>query len=152
MKKIFYEKKGRRYVPVKEYDSELIDSFGKGTHIVMVYPGGSTRHYQIDPEFGPMIAAGRYAQDAISKKLVKASDLRPREAPITKEQEQAWVALEKSFGNERHLLEWPSAREAAEAAVEAMQEEADKLLKNPAVRKAWDHFMLLSKLTAENKD
>ena len=38
MKKIYYEKIGRRYVPVSEYDSEYLDSFSKGTHIVMCYP------------------------------------------------------------------------------------------------------------------
>ena len=65
MKKIFYEKVGRRYVPVSEYDSDLLDAFPKGTHIVMCYPGGQSRRYQIDPAYAPMIAAGRVAEEAI---------------------------------------------------------------------------------------
>ena len=28
MKKIFYEKQGRKYVPVSEYDNDFLDSFG----------------------------------------------------------------------------------------------------------------------------
>lgn len=152
MKKIYYEKKNKRYVPVREYDSDFLDSFPKGTHIVMCYPGGQSRRYQIDPAFGPMIAAGRYAEDAISKQIMKASDMRPRETPITEEQHKAWEALEKAFGKEKHLLEWPSAREASQAATETMMEEAEKLLSNPAVRKAWDHFMLIAKLVSEAKD
>ena len=88
MKKIFYEKKGRRYVPVSEYNNEFIDSFRKGTHIVMSYPGGSSRRYNIDPAYGPMIAAGRFAEDAISKHIMEVSSLRTpeRNKPITQEQ------------------------------------------------------------------
>jgi len=74
MKKIYYEKKGRRYVPVAEYDSDLMDSFSKGTHLVMVYPGGSSRRYNIDPNYAAMIAAGRVAEDAISRAISYASN------------------------------------------------------------------------------
>ena len=35
MKKVYYIKEGRRYVPVAEYDQDLMDSFPKGTHIVV---------------------------------------------------------------------------------------------------------------------
>jgi len=40
MKKIYYEKQVRRYIPDLKYDSNLLDSFTKGTHLVMAYPGG----------------------------------------------------------------------------------------------------------------
>jgi len=39
MKKIYYEKVGRKYIPVSEYDSNLLDGFTKGNHLVMSYPG-----------------------------------------------------------------------------------------------------------------
>ncbi len=98
MKKIYYEKVGRRYVPVSEYDSEYLDSFSKGTHIVMCYPGGQSRRYNIDPNYAAMIAAGRVAEDAISKVLMRASDLRPKRAPLTEGQRQAWDNLVKEMG------------------------------------------------------
>ena len=151
MKKIYYEKKGRRYVPVSEYDSDLLDGFHKGAHIVMSYPGGSSRRYNIDPAFGPMIAAGRYAEDAISKELMRASDMRPKETPLTQEQKDAWEHLIKVFGPSARTLEWPSAREVCEAGVDAMQTEADKMLTNPAVKKAWDYFMMVWSLTKEQE-
>ncbi len=152
MKKVYYIKEGRKYVPVAEYDSDLMDSFHKGAHIVMSYPGGSSRRYNIDPAFGPMIAAGRYAEDAISKEIMRASDLRPKSAPLTQEQKDAWEHLVKVFGPEARTLEWPSAREACEAGVNAMQVEADKMLQNPAVKKAWDYFMMVWQLAKENED
>lgn len=150
-KKIYYEKQGRRYVPVSEYDSEYLDSFPKGTHLVDVYPGGSSRRFNIDPAYAPMIAAARVAEDAISKSLMDASALRvpERQKPLTPAQSKAWKALAKAFGKEQYALEWCSYREAAEAGIKAMQEEANKLLQHDSVRKAYDHFMLICKLTKE---
>ena len=49
MKRIYYEKVGRSYKPVSEYDSDLLDSLPKGAHLIMCYPGGSSRRYNIDP-------------------------------------------------------------------------------------------------------
>jgi hypothetical protein len=149
MNKLYYEKVGRKYVPVSEYDNDLLDSFTKGTHLVQVYPGGSSRRYNIDPAYAPMIAAGRVAEDAISKALIKASDLRPKRAPITEGQRKAWDNLVKEFGEEARCLEWPAAREACEEAVKAMSVEAEKLLDHPAVRKSYDNFMLVCKLVKD---
>ena len=151
-KTIFYKKEGRKYVPVYEYDQELMDAMPKGTHLVMVYPGGRSCRFNIDPNYAAMIAAGRVAEDAISKELVKASDLRPKQKVITTEQREAWNRLVEVFGPDAKALEWPSAREASEKAVEAMQFEAEKLMQHPAVRKAYDHFQLVSKLVNENPD
>jgi len=150
-KEIFYKKVGRKYVPVYEYDQELMDAFPKGSHLVLCYPGGSSRRFNIDPAYAPMIAAGRVAEDAISKALMKASDLRPKTAPITQEQKDAWEHLVKVFGEEARYLEWPSAREACEEAVLAMSKEAEKLLDHPAARKAYDNFMLVAKLVQETE-
>lgn len=149
MKKIFYEKVGRKYVPVYEYDQTIMDAFPKGTHLVICYPGGQSTRYKIDPAYAPMIAAGRVAEDVISKALMQASDMRPKSAPMTQEQIDAWEHLVKVMGPEARTLEWPSAREACEKAVKAMQKEAETLLKNPSVRKAYDHFLLVAELTKE---
>jgi hypothetical protein len=151
-KKIYYEKKGRRYVPVAEYDSQYLDSFPKGNHLVMCYPGGTSRRFNIDPNYAAMIAAGRVAEDKISEALRKASDLRTKSKPLTLSQKKAWEKLVKEFGEEARMLEWPSAREACEEAVKAMQEEADKLMKHESVRKAYDHFLLMCELTKESHE
>ena len=151
-KTIFYKKEGRKYVPVSEYDQELLDGFPKGDHLVSVYPGGSSRRFRIDPNYAAMIAAGRVAEDAISKAIVRASDMRPKSKPITPEQKAAWEPLVEVLGPEAKCLEWPSAREACEEAVKVMQKEADKLMTHPAVQKAYDHFQLVCKLVNENPE
>lgn len=150
MKKIFYEKVGHRYKPVYEYDQTLMDAFPKGSHLVVCYPGGKSTRYNIEPNYAAMIAAGRVAEDAISKIIMKATDLRPTRSPITEEQKIAWDNLVEAFGEEARRLEWPSAREACEEAVKAMQLEADKLMQHESVRKAYDHFQLVCKLAVEN--
>jgi hypothetical protein len=149
---IFYVKKGRRYVPHSTYSNEFCDSFTNGTHLVQVYPGGSSRRFNIDPNYAAMIAAGRVAEDTISKALMKASDLRPKRAPMTPKQIAAWDNLVKEFGEEARCLQWPSAREACEEAVKAMQAEADKLMTHESVRKAYDHFQLMCELTKEKHE
>lgn len=149
-KKIFYEKVGRKYVPVYEYDQSLMDSLPNGNHLISVYPGGSSCRYNVDPAYAPMIAAGRVAEDKISEVIRKATDLRPKRSPITLAQKEAWDNLVKEFGEEARTLEWPSAREACTVAVNAMIEEADNLLANPSVKKAYEHFLLVCELTKEN--
>jgi len=151
-KKIYYEKLGRRYVPVAEYDNDLLDSFTKGTHLVMSYPGGQSRCFNIDPNYAAMIAAGRVAEDAICRAISKASEMKPQRTPITPGQKKAWEKLAKEFGDELCPLTYGSYRDHAEAGVKAMQEEADKLMKHASVRKAYDHFQLMCELTKEKHE
>ena len=156
MKKIYYEKIGRRYVPVSEYDNDFLDSFTKGNHLVMSYPGGTSRRYNVDPNYAAMIAAGRVAEDAISKRLSEATEIRRnyknRQTPLTPGQLAAWNKLIEELGEDARQLEWPSARECAEAAVKAMQEEADKLMKHASVRAAYEQFQLVCMLAKETDD
>jgi len=156
MKKVYYEKVGRRYVPVAEYDNDLLDSFPKGTHLVMCYPGGSSRRFNVDPDYAAMIAAGRVAEDAVSKKIMEATEIRRnyknRNTPLTPGQRAAWDKLIEELGEDARQLEWPSARECAEEAVKAMMVEANMLMSNPAVKKSWDNFQMICQLTKESAD
>jgi hypothetical protein len=146
---VFYKKEGRRYKPVYEYDQMLLDSFSKGTHLVEVYPGGSSRRYNIDPNHAALIAAGRVAEEAMTKAISRASELKPRQTPITEGQRAAWKKLAQEFGDELATLQISSARDIAEAGLKALQEEAEELMKHEAVRNAYEHFLLMCELTKE---
>ena len=156
MKKVYYEKVGRRYRPVAEYDNDLLDSFPRGNHLVMCYPGGSSRRFNVEPNHAAMIAAGRVAEDAISKRLHEATEIRRnyknRQTPLTPGQLAAWNKLIEEMGEDARQLEWPSVRECAEAGVRAMQEEADKLMKHASVRAAYEQFQLVCMLAKESDD
>ena len=147
MKKIYYEKRGRRYVPVAEYDNDFMDSFTKGNHLVMSYPGGTSRRFNIDPNYAAMIAAGRLAEEAICEVIRKASELRPQQTPITLGQKKAWEKLAKEFGSELATLSGLCIRDCAEAGVNAMQAEADKLMQHASVKRAYEQFLLVCELT-----
>jgi hypothetical protein len=148
---IFYIKQGRKYVPHSVYSQEFCDSFPKGTHLVDVYPGGKSTRFNVDPAHAAMVAAGRVAEDAMCKAIQQASELRPRQTPITDGQRRAWRKLAKEFGDELATLHINSARDIAEAGIAALELEAASLLKNPAVKKAYDHFLLVAKLTSDAK-
>ena len=152
MKTVFYKKQGRRYVPVSEYDNELLDSFPKGDHLVSVYPGGGSRRYRIDPALAPMIAAGRYAEEAITRKIQEATELRPMNREIDEETQKKWKKFIATIPEDfRYLFTHGCARDAAEAGVKAMQEEVDKLMQNEAVRKSYEHFMLMCKMVKDDE-
>lgn len=155
MKTTFYKKVGRRYVPVSEYDSMFCDAFPYGDHLVQSYKGGSLRRFNIEPKLAPMIAAGRVAEEAISKELMRASDLRmqrsDRERKLTPKQKDAWDNLVNELGDSARQLEWPSARETAQAGVDAMIAQAEELLAHPMVQAAYAEFEATCKLVLENK-
>ena len=147
MKKIFYEKIGKRYKPIAEYDSEYSDSFTKGTHLVMCYPGGVSRKFNIDPNYAAMIAASRVANDAICRAISKASELRPVNQMTTAGQRAAWDNLSKEFGSELSTLYGLSISDCAQAGVNAMMAEAADMLDNPTVKQAFEQFLLVAELS-----
>lgn len=151
MKKTYYEKVGRRYVPVAEYDNNFLDALPKGNHLVMVYPGGASRRYKIDPNYAAMIAAGRVAEDAVTRAIVKSQELRPQKTPITEEQQALWRALADSFNQKDYPMIRPCAADAGRAAVDAMMTEANRLMEHPTVRKAFDSFLMICELVKKNE-
>lgn len=155
-KEVFYKKVGRKYVAVSEYDSDLSYALPKGAHLLMVYPGGTSTRYNVNPNHAAMIAAGRVCEDVISKAIMDATEIRrnykSRQTPLTPEQKEAWDHLVTVFGEDARQLEWPSARECAEKAVEAMMTEAEKLMTVPSVKKAYEQFVLMAELTKDNNE
>ena len=151
-KKIYYEKRGRRYYPVMENDYELHDAMPKGNHLIMCFPGGRSTRYNIDPALAPMIAAGRVAEDRMSEAVRKASEMRPRRKELTHDQQRAWTRLTRTLGDDIYTIEVASARDIAETGLKAMQEEAQQLMTNPAVRLAYEQFLLVCELTKKNID
>jgi hypothetical protein len=152
MNTVFYKKVGRRYQPVSEYDSELCDAFPQGAHLVVTKPGSRSIQYRIDPNYAAMIAAGRYAQDAMADSIREATELRPHNHEMSEAEQAKWKQFIRTMPDEfRFMMTHGSAMDAVFAGIKAMEQEADKMLSNPAVRKAYDNFMLMCKLTKEEE-
>ncbi len=78
--------------------------------------------------------------------------MRPRRHPLTQKQQQAWQRLNKALGDDVYTLEIACARDIVEAGIRAMQAEAQQLLTNPAVRLAYEQFLLVCELTKQSVD
>ena len=152
MKKVYYEKIGRRYVPVCEYDNDLLDSFPRGAHLVLCYPGGSSRRFNVEPNHAALIAAGRVAEDGMCDAIRRASEMRPQRTPITEGQRRAWRKLAREFGDDLATLNMGCARDIAEAGVNAMIAEADQLMSHPAVRDAYEQFQTVCNLVKQKQN
>jgi len=151
VKQVLYKKVGRRYVPVSVSDTEF-SSFPDGAHLIVSVPKNYIMyHYNIDPAVAPLIVAGLYARPAIEDAVHRASEKRPARTPITPEQLSAWQRLADAFGDELATLHGPCIQDIAQAGVDELQHQAEDLLKNLAVRKAYDQFLLVAKLAMESK-
>jgi len=149
--KVYYEKVGNRYKPVAEYDSDYLDAFPKGSTLVMCYPGGQSRRYNIDPDYAALIAAARVAEDAMIQAMSKASELKPKHTPITEGQRRAWRKLAEEFGDELATLNGASSYDIAQAGLKALEDEAARLLTNESVKAAYDQFLFVCALTKKQR-
>jgi hypothetical protein len=149
--KVYYEKVGRKYVPVAEYDSEYLDAFPKGSTLVICHPGGQSRRFNIDPDYAALIAAGRVAEEAMIQAMGKASELKPQKTPITFAQQRAWKQLARAFGDDLATLNGASSYDIVQAGLKALEDEAAKLLTNAAVKEAYDQFLFVCALTKQQR-
>ena len=152
MKKIFYEKIGRRYVPVHEYDQTLMDAFPKGNHLVMCYPGGQSRVYNIEPNHAALIAAARVARDSMHEAIHDAVKMQRDEhnnRVLTPEQYDAWQKFVDVMGERGRYVKYQSVHDIAQAGLDALINEAEHLMSHPAVRDAYEQFQLVCKLVKE---
>jgi len=149
--KVYYEKVGRKYVPVAEYDSEYLDAFPKGSTLVICHPGGQSRRFNIDPDYAALIAAGRVAEEAMIQAMGKASELKPQKTPITFAQQRAWKQLARAFGDDLATLNGASSYDIVQAGLKVLEDEAAKLLTNAAVKEAYDQFLFVCALTKQQR-
>ena len=142
-------------MPVYEYDSTLMDSFPKGSHLVISYPGGQSRRFNIDPNYAALIAAGRVAEDAMHNAIRKAGEMKQAawdNVCLNNEQLAAWEHFKEVMGERGHYVQYNSIHDIAEAGLKALESEAAELMKHPAVRDAYEQFLLVCKLTKESSD
>jgi hypothetical protein len=101
----------------------------------------------VEPNHVALIAASRIAEDAMCDALRKASEMRPQRTPITEGQRRAWRKLAKEFGDDLATLSLSCARDIADAGIQALQDEADKLMQHESVKNAYEQFLLVCELT-----
>lgn len=150
MKKTFYEKVGRKYVPVYEYDSELLAALPKGAHLIICNPNSTSYRYNIDPDYASLIAAAYAAEDVLANAILTASAMKmDNNRELTPEQLAAWENMVRVFGDRGRSIQYPAAQEIAVKGVKALVDKAKSLTENSAVKNALDQLKLLCKLVEQ---
>jgi len=147
VRKVYYTKQGDEYVPVEEYDPDLMDALPYGTHLTVVRHGGQSRRYNVDPAIAPFAAATLALENKLADIIQKATLARPAKKPITEEQREAWERFREVMGDELGMLNSLSIMDVARKILDAIQAEAEKQLTNPAVCQAYDDYVLLATLS-----
>jgi hypothetical protein len=147
VRKVYYTKQGNKYVPVEEYDPDIMDALPYGTHLTVVREGGQSRRYNVDPAIAPFAAATLALENKLADIIQKATLARPAKKPITEEQREAWERFREAMGDELGMLNHPSIMDVARTILETIQAEAEKQLTNPTVRQAYDDYVLLATLS-----
>jgi hypothetical protein len=145
----FYKKVGKKYVAVSEYDSELRGAMPEGAHLVIVKPGSTFTKYDIDPNYASMLAALLYSKNEFVNAIVNASALKSKSEVYTPEQIEAWTKLQETFNDKFYSLYTSSAGDIADEGFKAIMKEATKMLEHPSVKKAYEQFLLVYKLTKD---
>lgn len=119
----YYVKRGRRYVPVAQYDDGLMSALPEGSHLVTVTPGCQSIVSRIDPANAAVAAVLETHKNDLCRVLLKASEMRPRRAALTKAQAEAWHRLQEAFGDGMATLHVDSANDIVEALYTAIRKE-----------------------------
>jgi len=102
----WYEKRGRKYVPVAEY--QRIDGWPQGFHIMYCKPGSKLVRIGINPDRVNLLAAVLENEDRMREVIRDCLEMRPRKRELTKKQVAAWKAFEAAMGNDRFMVEYES--------------------------------------------
>lgn len=127
-----------------------------GVYVIIVKSNRTIRK-KMDEDLAPMMAIGAIVEDKIAEYLVQYSTIKlpnpcvPLDIPLTESQKKAWDNLIKEFGNDARWLERPSAREIAEKTTESIMKESLRLMKNETVKKAFEQYLTISKLTKQKE-
>lgn len=123
MNKTYYEKRGRRYIAVAEYDGDLMSALPKGSHLVTVTPGCRSTVSCVDPANVAVLAVIERNRSELCRVLLKASEMKPSRTPITEKQRAAWDALSAAFGADMATLHVDSASAIIDALKDAIVKE-----------------------------
>jgi hypothetical protein len=149
MKETFYRKVGRKYVEVAHYDDNFCDALPIGSHLVTVERGCTMRKMNVDPALIPLIAATELFRSELAQVIVKATDATPAKQ-FTGADLAAYETFKASLSSDKmYYLSYPSANDVARAALSMLAKKAEALLQNDAVKQAYEHFMLMAKLSEE---
>lgn len=117
----FYEKHGRRYVPVANTD--LRYPYRNGCYLVIVKDGVTSTYHQIEPDNAAVEAAMKLAGDDLTRFISEESSARPTSRDLTAKEKKAIAAFREVMGSDGCLtMTIPSAADIGERVVQRVME------------------------------
>lgn len=126
MSEVFYRKVGRRYPPVSQHDTGLLNALPVGSHLVVVAPGSLSVVFQVHPDSAPVLAALRACRDDLLQWMREASEPRPAKVLLTQQEREAWEAFRRSAGYDL-LLVRPAAGKILDRLEKSLMVEVAKM-------------------------
>lgn len=143
----YYRKVGRRYVPAFELDPTLTDALPIGVHLQVVRPNGMSRRYNVDPNFAAILAAAMLLEDRLVDIIFNAINRLKIDGAYRD------VELERELNDVlNRILErgsvayYASGCDVTREVLDVIARKASELMDNPAIKEAYDHFLLTCKL------
>jgi len=118
-----YEKRGRRYVPVRE--DSYPDHLPAGSYLLLIRPGMRSITRLIGEDHAGFLAAAHAARDEMARRISEATRPEPTRA-VRGKLRKAWEAYKAIAGDELLMLQVPSAYDLAQAGIDAVAEEYDR--------------------------
>jgi len=147
----YYEKVNGEFVPVLEYNSYLMDALPEGHHLISVDGHLTVRRRDINPDFATVHAAMVIAEEEITKLLANIYRMNEGRVKLTEEENELWTQLSKALVNSEFSVVRKSPADIAREISAKVVEKAEELRKIPAVKEAWDHYLLVATLAKNNK-
>lgn len=124
---ILYEKKGRRYYPVR--DTEAFAGLGIGAHVVVVEKRGSstltTIHKLVVPAHAELLAAISTAREAMLHAMIEKNTTTKPARPLSPKEKKAWEAYRAVMNEDRDvpmLFAGVSMHDVIDAGIRALEE------------------------------
>lgn len=127
-----------------------IEIFKQGATLVVVDGNWRSHAYNVRPDHAAVLASLKLFKEQLTTRIVEKSELSPVRKELTPEQFRAWQELKKVLDDA--TLSRPSAAEIADLALEGFEEKTADLLKDPAIRKAYERLETLIELKGKHHE
>jgi hypothetical protein len=128
-----------------------IDYFKQGATLVVVDGNWRSHIYNVRPDHAAVLASLKLFKEQLIKRVVNQSSPRPERRELSPEQLQAWEELKKVL-DDTSIITLPSAADIVDSALEGFEEKTADLLKDPAIRKAYERLETLIELKGKHHE
>lgn len=125
-----------------------IEIFKQGATLVVVDGNWRSHTYNVRLDHAAVLASLKLFKEQLTTRIVECSEIFPVRKELTPEQLAAWHELKKVLDDA--TLSRPSAAEIADRALEGFEEKTADLLKDPAIRKAYERLETLIELKGKH--